>query len=311
MKAALINEYGNKDVLKTVNDAPMPKAGANQVLVEVHAASANPFDWKVRAGYMKDFIPINFPAILGGDFAGAVAEIGEGVSGLSVGDEVYGQANAAGGHGSFAEFTPVVAEQLAAKPKSIDYTAAAAAPLAAVSAYQALVEHANLQGGQKVLIHGAAGGIGSYAVQIAKNLGAHIAATAAAGDAEFVKSLGADEVIDYKIQKFEELLKDYDVVFDTVGGQTNKKSYEILKPGGVLVSMVEKPDEKLAKQYSIKLISQQTKTTIEKLQKIAALIDQGAIKVMVDKVFALEQAAEALDYLQNGHPKGKVVIKIK
>jgi alcohol dehydrogenase len=311
MKAAQINSYGGKEVLKVANDAPKPKAQAGQVLVEVYAAGVNPFDWKVREGYMKDFVPLDFPATLGGDFAGVVAEIGEGVSGLKVGDEVYGQANALSGQGSYAEFTPVVAEQTAAKPKSADFTTAAAAPLAATSAYQALVEHANLQSGQKILIHGGGGGIGSFAVQIAKNLGAHVAVTAAAEDAEFVKALGADEVIDYKNQKFEELLKEFDVVFDTVGGETNKKSYQILKSGGVLVSMTEQPDEELSKKYRITAVSQQSKSTTERLQKIAELIDQDKLKVNIDKIFPLEQAAEALDYLKNGHPKGKVVIEVK
>jgi alcohol dehydrogenase len=311
MRAAQINEYGGKEVLKTVDSVAKPAAAAGQVLIEVYSAGVNPFDWKVRQGLMKDFIPLNFPATLGGDFAGVVAELGAGVDGLKVGDEVYGQANAAGGQGSFAEFTPVVAGQVAIKPKSADFTVAAAVPLAAASAYQALVEHANLQSGQKVLIHGAAGGIGTFAIQIAKHLGAYTATTVSAEDTDFVKSLGADEVIDYKSQKFEELLKDYDAVFDTVGGDTSAKSFQVLKPGGVLVSMAGQPDEQLAKQHNVTAIGQGTKTTTDKLQKIADMVDQGLLKVNIDKVFPLNQAGDALDYLQNGHPKGKVVIKVK
>jgi alcohol dehydrogenase len=310
MKAAQINSYGGKDVLKTVNDAPKPKAGAGQVLVEVHAAAVNPFDWKVREGYMKDFIPLQFPATLGGDLAGVVTELGEGVEDFKVGDEVYGQANAAGGQGSYAEFSPVKAEQLAPKPKPVDFVTAAALPLASVSAYQALVEHANLQSGQKILIHGGAGGIGSFAIQIAKNIGAYVATTASAEDADFVKSLGADEVIDYKTQDFSALLKDYDAVFDTVGGETYKKSFQILKPNGVIVSMVAQDDEGLAERHKVKAIHQGTKTTTAKLTKIAELVDQGAIKVNVDKVFTLEEAGEALAYIQGSH-RGKAVIKVK
>jgi NADPH:quinone reductase-like Zn-dependent oxidoreductase len=286
-------------------------AADGQVLVEVHAAAVNPFDAVVRQGLMKDFIPLNFPATLGGDFAGVVAELGPGVDKFKLGDEVYGQANAVSGQGSYAEFTPVSTKQVALKPKSIDFTVAAAVPLAAVSAYQALVEHANLQKGQKVLIHGGAGGIGSFAVQIASHLGAYVATTASLEDFGFVKNLGADEVIDFKSQNFEEIIKGYDVVLDTIGGETNKKSYSVLKSGGTLVSMKEQPDAELSKHYGVTAIAQQTKTTSDKLQKIAQLIDQGGLNIFLDKVFPLDQAADALAYLQEGHPKGKVVIKVK
>jgi alcohol dehydrogenase len=311
MKAAQISSYGAKDVLKTVNDAPKPQIEAGQALIEVYAAGVNPFDWKLREGYMKEFIPLNFPATLGGDFAGVVTEVGEGVNGLNVGDEVYGSANAVGGQGSYAEFTPVKADQIAPKPKSVDFVTAAALPLAATSAYQALVEHANLQSGQKVLIHGGAGGIGSFAIQIAKNLGAYVVTTTASDDFEFVKSLGADEAIDYKAQKFEEIIKDYDVVFDTVGGETNKKSYSILKSGGVLVSMTEQPDKELSAKLGVKAIAQQSRATTSRLKEIAKLVDEGVIKVNVDKVFPLEQVFEALAYLQEGQHRGKVVINVK
>jgi alcohol dehydrogenase len=310
MKAAQINNYGGKEVLKFTADASKPTVGAGQVLVEVHAAAVNPFDIKVREGSMKDFAPLNFPVTLGGDLAGVITELGEGVEVFKVGDEVYGQANALSGQGSYAELSPVKAESLAIKPKTVDFNTAAALPLAAVSAYQALVEHSGLQNSQKILIHGGAGGIGAFAVQIAKHVGAHVAATASAEDTDFVKSLGADEVIDYKSQDFTSVIKDYDVVYDTVGGETYKKSYPVLKPGGVIVSMLEQPNEDLMKQYNIKAIAQQTKTTTEKLNKIAGLVDQGAIKVKIDKTFPLEQAADALAYAAGAH-KGKIVIKVK
>ncbi len=311
MKAAQINGYGGPDVMKTVDGVLKPTAGAGQVLVEIYDTAANPFDWKVREGQVKEFIPLQFPAILGGDVAGTVAEIGEGVTGFEVGQAVYGMANAAGGQGSFAEFTPVKAEQLAPKPSSIDFTAAATLPLVSVSAYQALVDHIDLQAGQKILIHGGAGGIGSLAIQIAKSLGAYVATTASSAEADFVKSLGADEVIDYQTQDFSTMLKDYDAVFDTVGGETNTKSYTILKKGGALVSMVQPVDEALAKQYGVQYTQQSSKPTVERLTKIAELVDSGALKAHVDKVFPLDQAAEALEYLKTNHPRGKVVIQIK
>lgn len=311
MKAAQINEYGGKEVLKTVPDAPKPVAGAGQVLIEVHAAAVNPFDWKVREGYMKEMAPLRFPATLGGDFAGVVAEIGEGVNGLNVGDEVYGQANALSGQGSFAEFTPVKAESVGPKPKSVDFETAAALPLAGVSAYQALVDHIGLKSGQKILIHGGGGGIGSFAIQLAKHLGAYVATTAAAEEAEFVRSLGADEVIDYKSQDFATILRDYDAVYDTIGGETFTKSHQILKPGGVVVSMVAQPDEALMDQYKVKAISQFTVVNGERLARLAELVDQSVIKTQVDRTFPLDEAAEALAYIQEGHHKGKVVLKIK
>lgn len=311
MKAAQISEYGGQTVLQTVTGAPKPEAAPGQVLVEVHAAATNPFDWKIREGYMKEFIPLELPATLGSDVAGTVVAIGDDTTGFEIGQAVYGMANAVGSQGSYAEFTPVKATQLVAKPKAVDYITAAALPLAAVSAYQALVDHIGLQAGQKILVHGGAGGIGSLAIQIAKNIGAHVATTASATEADYVKSLGADEVIDYQAQDFTTLLKDYDAVFDTVGGETNAKSYSILKSGGTLVSMVQPEDEALTKQYNVKYVQQSSQPTVERLTKIAELVDNGKLKVNVDKTFPLDQAAEALEYLKTGHPRGKVVIEVR
>ena len=310
MKAAQISAYGGKDVLQ-INDVEKPGAGPEQVLVEVYAAAVNPFDVTVREGGAQQMSALNFPATLGGDVAGVVAEIGEGVTGFEVGQAVYGQAHALSGLGSFAEFSPVKAAQLAGKPTSLDFTATAAVPLVSGSAYQALVEHLNLQPGQKILIQGGGGGIGSVAVQLAKHLGAHVTATAAADDLDYVRGLGADEVIDYQSQDFTQLVHDLDAVFDTVGGETNTKSYGILKPGGILVSMAAQPDEALAKQHDVQSIHQFTHTTTENLTKIAELIDSGVLKIRVDKVFPLDQAAEALEYAKTGHPHGKVVIQVK
>jgi len=310
MKAAQIKDYGGEEAV-TVNEVPKPVAGEGYVLVAVRAAGANPFDYKVRDGSYKDYFPVPLPAVLGGDVAGTVAEIGKGVSGFTVGQEVYGMAGAAGGQGSFSEFTPVKDEQLAAKPASVDFVTAAALPLAGVSAYQALVDHMGLKAGQKILIHGGAGGIGSLAIQIAKNLGVYVATTADAPDIDYVKSLGADEAIDYKTQDFAKELKDYDAVFDTVGGETNTSSYTVLKAGGTLVSMVEAPDEALVKRHNVNYVQQSSQATSERLTKIAELVDAGKLKVNVDKTFPLAEAAAALEYLKTGHPRGKVVIQVK
>ena len=311
MKAAQISVYGGKDVLAVTTDAKKPSAGPEEVLIEVHAAGVNPFDWKVREGYLKDMVPMELPATLGGDVAGTVAEIGENVEGFTVGQPVFGQANALGGQGSYAEYTAVKSSQLAAKPESVDFITAAALPLAATSAYQAVVDHLGLKKGQKILIHGGAGGIGSLAIQIAKHLGAYVATTAAVDDTEFVKELGADEVVDYKTQDFSEIIKDYDAVFDTVGGETNKKSYEVLKPGGALVSMTDQPDDELVKKYEVVYTSQATAATQKRLKAIAKLVDEDVLKPQVDTVFPLDEAAEALEYQKTGAPKGKVVLKVK
>lgn len=311
MKAAQINTYGSADVLQLNPNAPKPKPQAGEVLVEVYAAGVNPFDWKLREGYMKDSMPLEFPATLGGDVAGVVAELGEGVSGFEAGQPVYGQANAVNGQGSYAEFTPVKTESLALKPEKIDYQTAAAAPLAGVSAVQALEDHAAVKKGQKVLVHGAAGGIGSFAVQLAKYLGAYVAATAAAEDAEYVKNQGADEVIDYKTQDFTALIGDYDVVFDTVGGETFIKSHQVLKPGGVLVTMAGQPDRTLAEKYHLQVVPQSTKVTPGRLARLSKLLEQNVLTVHVDKAFPLEKAGEAQAYLQSGKHRGKVVLKVK
>ncbi len=311
MKAAQLIQYGGKEAIETVETAAKPIAGAGQVLVEVQAAGLNPFDWKIREGYLKDYIPLNLPVILGGDVAGTVAEIGEDVTNFEVGQAVLGQANAASGQGSFAEFTVVNIDQLILKPLSLDFVDAAALPLAATSAYQALVEHINLHPNQTVLIHGGAGGIGSFAIQIAKNIGAHVATTVGPNDIEFAKLLGADEVIDYRSQDFSTIIRDYDAVFDSIGGETNTRSYKVLKPGGILVSMVEPANEEQVKEARIGYIQQSSKATAERLSKVLELFESGAAKVYIDKTFPLDEAAAALEYLKTGQPSGKVVLKIK
>jgi NADPH:quinone reductase-like Zn-dependent oxidoreductase len=310
MRAAQLTHYGGPDALQFTEEAAKPAVAVGQVLVKVEAASVNAIDWKIREGMMQQMAPVSFPATLGGDLAGTVAEIGEGVEGFEVGQEVYGQTNPFSGNGSFAEFSPIAATNLALKPASTDFVQTAALPLTAVSAYQALVETLDVQTGQKVLVHGGAGGVGSFAVQLAKHLGAYVAVTAATEDISFVKELGADEAIDYTTQKFEELLHDFDAVFDTVGGETAEKSYGVLKAGGRLVSMAAAPNDVLAEQYGVTASAQQTRVTTERLQKVAGLVDQGILRPAIDKLFPLEQTAEALEYVRGGHHRGKVVIKM-
>jgi len=311
MKAAQLIKYGGKDSVVVSDEAAKPSPGEGQVLVEVHAASVNPFDWKLREGYMQERIPLNFPSTLGGDISGVVSEIAEGVTGFEVGQAVYGLAGSVSGNGSFAEFAPVTATSLAIKPSTIDFVTAAAFPLASVSAYQAVAELIDIQSGQKILIHGGAGGIGSIAIQIAKKLGAYVATTVSAKDKDFAAELGADEVIDYATQDFASLLQDYDGVLDTIGGETSEKSYQVLKPGGKIVSLAAPANEELAKEKSVEYIYLATQVTSERLNAITKLIEDGDLKLNIDKVFTLDEAAEALEYQKTGHARGKVAIKVK
>ncbi len=312
MKSAQIIRYGGGEVVEINNNVLKPVASKGEIVVEVYAAGVNPSDWKIRQGLMSKMISLQFPATLGGDFSGVVSETGSGVTTVHKGEEVYGRASfLRGGSGSFAEYTLAKAASVAIKPKNLSHEEAAGLPLAGVSAVQALLEHVKLGKRQKILIHGGAGGIGTFAVQIAKHLGATVAATSSAEDAEYVKKLDADQVIDYKSQKFEESVKDLDVVFDTVGGETYARSFSVLKKGGVIVSMGEQPNQKLMKKYGVNAISQFTQMTRERLEKLTELVEQGVVKVHIDKVFSLDETAEALNYLEAGKPKGKVVIRVK
>lgn len=311
MKAAQLIKYGGQDAIQVSDDVPKPTPSSGQILVEVHAAGLNPFDWKVREGYMQEFIPIKLPATLGGDVAGIVAEIGENVKGFRVGQEVYGMANAVGGQGSYAEYTLVASSQLAPKPQSINYVESAALPLAAISAYQGIVDHIDLKADQKILIHGGAGGIGALAIQIAKNIGAFVATTVNSKDIDYVKGLGADEVIEYHNQDFSQILEDFDAVFDTVGGATNIKSYDVLKRGGVLVAMNDQANEELVTAHEIIYIQQFSVPTNKRLNKVTELVSKGILSVNIDTVYELDQTAEALEHLKSGHPRGKVVLKVK
>ena len=302
MKAVRINKYGGREVLEVV-EVPKPSAGKGQVLVQVYAASINPFDWKIREGQAKSYLPLSFPATMGGDLAGVV---------VGVGDEVFGQGGVYnGGTGSLAEFAAAKVDKIAPKPKNIDFIEAAALPLVGISALQAIEDHIKLQGGQKILVHGGAGGIGHIAIQIAKALGAYAATTVSGDDLDFVKSLGADEAIDYTSEDFSQKLADFDAVFDASGKGVDERSFKITRQGGVIVSMTGKPDEALAKKNGVSAIGQSTDSTPDRLARLTQLVEEGKIKVNVDKVFPLEQAKEAFGHLEGGHVRGKVVLKIK
>jgi len=313
MKSAQINRYGRSEVIEINQNTPLLNLSSEKILVDVKAASVNPIDWKIREGYMKQMISLQFPSTLGMDFSGIIKEVSKDISTeeYKQGDEVYGQASVTnGGTGAFAEIALTNTDNVALKPKSLNYAEAAALPLVGVSAWQALVENMELSKDQKILIHGGAGGIGSIAIPLAKNLDAYVATTASSDDKEFVQNLGADEVIDYKSQDFEELVHDYDAVYDTVGGQIYTKSFKVLKKGGIIVSMLEPPNSDLMEKFGVKAIFQLTQVNKDRLTQLAKWIDKNNIKIHVDKTFSLDETAKALDYVKDVHPRGKVIIKI-
>jgi len=310
MIAVQINSFGGPEVIAINNNAPKPVPSPNQMLVEVYAASLNPVDKGIAAGYLKDMV--HLPATLGGDFSGVVVQVGEAVTDFKKGDKVYGQAIILnGGSGTFAQFVAANAANTALQPDHINFAEAASLPLAGASALQALEGHIQLKAGQKILIHGGAGGIGSIAVQIAKNLGGFVAATAGAKDMDYVKSLGADKVIDFQSEKFEEILKDYDAVLDTVNGETTAKSLKVLKKGGIIVTLLAPADPALVEKFHVIAIAQMTNTITKKLHRLTDLVNTGKVKPQVDKVFPLDKTLDAFKHLSEGHPRGKVVIKIK
>jgi alcohol dehydrogenase len=313
MKSAQINRYGSSEVIEINQNTPSLNLSSEKILVDIKAAGINPIDWKIREGYMKQMISLQFPSTLGMDFSGIIKEVGKDISTeeYKQGDEVYGQASVTnGGTGAFAEIALTNAENVALKPKTLNHEEAAALPLVGVSAWQALVENMKLSKDQKILIHGGAGGIGSIAIPLAKNLGAYVATTASSDDKQFVQSLGADKIIDYKSQDFEDLVHDYDAVYDTVGGQTYSKSFNVLKKGGIIISMLEQPNSELIQRFGVKAIFQFTQVNKDRLTQLAQWIDQNNIKMHIDKTFSLDESAMALDYVKDVHPRGKVILKI-
>lgn len=314
MKSVQINEYGGSEIIKVNQSSSEPTVSTGKVLVTIKAAGVNPADWKIREGYFQQMAPLQFPSTLGMDFSGVIKQVGVAVSSsdFKQGDEVYGQAGVInGGSGAFAEMALAKIENIAHKPKRISHNEAAALPLVGVAAWWALKDDIGLSEGQKILIHGGAGGIGSIAIQIAKNLGAYVATTVSTNDTQFVQDLGADIVIDYMNQTFEDLLHDYDAVFDTVGGDTYRRSFKVPRKGGIIVSMLEQPDSELMNQYGIRAVFRFVQANRERLTRLAQWIDENNnIRINVERTFSLEQAGDALDYQKDVHPRGKVVLVI-
>lgn len=311
MKAAQINEYGDSSVVKVV-DIDTPSIDEGRVLVRVQAASLNPFDTMVRAGYLQQTIPLELPVTLGGDLAGEIVEVAEGVTNVAVGDVVYGQANAvAGNSGSLAEYAVTAAGQVAKAPSNVSMEEAASLPLVGVSALQGLTEHINLQAGQKILITGGSGGIGRVAIQIAKHLGAHVATTVTGDGVDVVRSLGADEIIDYKSQNVADALNGYDAVFDTVGGEQINDVLSVLKRDGIAVTMAGSFDEAKVNDAGVTALSQNTRMSTEMLDELTKLVESGVVKPGVGKVFELDDIQSAFDARDTGSIKGKIVVTIR
>jgi len=304
MKAVRIHGYGHSDQLQ-VEEVERPELTANQVFVRIHDAGVNPIDWKIREGFNKERFPIDFPATLGQDFAGEVLAIGRAVKGFTIGDDVYGFA-----HGAYAEFAAVEANEIALKPKGLDFVAAASIPTAALTAWQCLIDVAHICKGQTILIHGAGGGVGSFACQIAKWKGARVTATACKDDMKFLNSIGVDKIINYKTEHFEKLVRDFDIVLDLIGGETQEKSLALLKKGGMIVTTVGGLNQDKIAELGLVGHAMGMSKDGRGLEQIAELVNEGKIKTHVGEVLPLEAAAQAQDLLQNGHTHGKVVLHI-
>ncbi|MEU2021268.1 NADP-dependent oxidoreductase [Streptomyces sp. NPDC016469] len=331
MKTYLIEKYGDRSAVRAA-EMPDPEPGALDVLIKIHAASVNPLDFKIRDGDFKLILPYRLPLVLGNDLAGVVVQVGSAVTRFAVGDEVYARPDK-DRIGTFAELIAVHQNDLALKPATLTMAETASLPLVALTSWQALVERAQVQPGQKVLIHAGSGGVGTIAIQLARHLGAHVATTASAANAELVKELGADVVIDYRTQDFEEALDGYDVVLDTLGGETLEKSLRVLKPGGKAISIAGPPDAAFARELGANPVLRQVMNALsfkarrhakrqgaiysflfmkadgDQLRELTRLIDAGEIRPVVDRVFPFEQTREAMEYAEKGRAKaGKVVI---
>jgi NADPH:quinone reductase-like Zn-dependent oxidoreductase len=306
MKAVRIHSFGGPDVLR-FEDAPRPEPATRQVLVRVHAAGVNPVDWKIREG---KFGQIPFPTVMGSDFSGEIEALGPGVEEFRVGEMVFG--SVADESGSYAQYALAPISHIVEKPKQIDHTTAAAIPVPALTAWQALFDEAKLEPGQRVLIHAASGGVGNFAVQFAKWKGAHVIGTASGSNADLVRSLGADEFIDYRSTRFENAVRDVDVVFDTIGGDTQERSWKVLKKGGVLVSIVQPPSEQGAKAHNVRgIFMREDATRNEELIQISKLVANGQVKVNVETILPLGEARKAQELSQTGHARGKIVLKVE
>jgi NADPH:quinone reductase-like Zn-dependent oxidoreductase len=307
MKAVRIRSFGGPEVLELVElEKPVPKD--NEVLIKVHAASVNPVDYKIRSGAYPMVKQDQLPKVLGRDVAGEVERCGRAVSNFRQGDAVYAMLD--GGPGGYAEYVTVRANLVAPKPGQLDFRSAAAVPLAGLTAWQGLFDHGHLQAGQRVLIHGGAGGVGHLAVQFAKARGATVAATVGAKDLEFVRRLGADQVIDYQRDRFEDQVHDVDLVLDLVAGDTQERSWAVLKDGGTMISSLAKPSEAKAREHQARAANFVAHGDRDELIEIGRLIDTGKVHPHVAAVFELEEAAQAQIQLERHHAQGKVVLQM-
>jgi NADPH:quinone reductase-like Zn-dependent oxidoreductase len=333
MKAFIIDRYGRKGSLR-FGEMPEPEVRDHDVLVRIHAAGVNPLDSKIRDGEFKFILPYRLPLIPGNDVAGVVARVGAKVRRFKLGDEVYARPDK-GRIGAFAEFIAMNDADVAMKPTNLSMEEAASIPLVALTAWQALVEKAKLKKGQKVLIHAGSGGVGTFAIQLAKHIGATVATTTSSANVGLVKDLGADIVIDYKKQAFESILSDYDVVLNSLGSDTLEKSLEVLKPGGRLISISGPPDVAFAKENGSNWLLQQIMRLLSfgirrkarrrrvsysflfmrangtQLGEMTPLLEAGVIRPVIDRVFPFEGTNDALAYIETGRSRGKVVIKVR
>jgi NADPH:quinone reductase-like Zn-dependent oxidoreductase len=301
MQAVRAHDYGAPDVLN-LEQVPVPGPGADQVLIRLKAAGVNPVDWKSRAGMYKQFWPLQFPWTPGIDGAGTVEAVGSNVTQFKKGQAVFGIVI-----GGYAEYALAQANDIQLKPENISFEEAASIPVGALTAWSAVIDTANVQAGQRVLVHGGAGGVGLYAVQLACWKGAHVSATASARNADFVRSLGAVDVIDYNATRFEDVLKDLDAVIDTVGGDLVERSLHVIRPGGVFVTVAARPAEDTGRAQSIRVVSA-GRAPSENLKKIAELIQVGQLKPVVGPLFQLGEAPKAQEISQAGHGRGRIIL---
>ena len=308
MKAIVIHEYGGPEVLK-YEDVPRPEPKENEILVRVIAAGVNPVDGLIRSGKWAKFFKVTLPVVPGYDIAGVVEKTGGKIDKFKKGDAVcaYISLNKAGG---YAEYALVTEKEAAPKPKSAGFVEAAAVPVVALTAWQALVDTAKLGPGQSVLIHGGSGGVGSFAIQFAKLRGAKVFATASTRNQDLLKQLGADVAIDYTKQKFEDVAKDVDVVLESVGKETLARSYAVVKKGGILVSLIGPPDQAELDKHGIRGAALGVEPDSAELAEIGKLIDEKKIKVIVSQTFPLADAGKAQQQADTGHPRGKIVLKV-
>jgi NADPH:quinone reductase-like Zn-dependent oxidoreductase len=308
MKAVRIHEFGGPEVLK-IESIPVPTPADDEVLIKIHAASVNPVDYKTRAGHYPVVKREDLPITLGRDVSGTVTQCGKSVTTWQKGDAVYAQLDR--DRGGYAQYVAVKASQLAKKPNKLDHVSAAAVPLAALTAWQGLFDQGQLTAGQHVLIHGGGGGVGHLAIQFAKAKGARVSTTVGANDMQFVSDLGADEAIDYKSQRFEDKLQEVDLVYDLIGGETQDRSWQVLKRGGRLISTLKPPSEDKARERGAHGSIYMAQPNAAQLREIAGLIDGGQVRVHVSAKYPLEQAAKAQEYVEKSHAQGKVVLVVE